>query len=153
MARPPAPLLAGWNGGWRPCHGYCPAAANHSGIVPVQPRCVKFSYICPEPVLVHNQSSFLPSPARMFACSAIVPLPATSSSLGAGSVVNGSTLYLMIGDRWQSARSNTDRTNGKKSDDFTTWLPILFDEATGQLRDNVWHDGTAADDWSFELRL
>jgi hypothetical protein len=59
----------------------------------------------------------------------------------------------MIGDRWQSARSNTDRTNGKKSDDFTTWLPILFDEATGQLMDNVWHDGTAADGWSFELRL
>jgi hypothetical protein len=48
---------------------------------------------------------------------------------------------------------NTDRTNGKKSDDFTTWLPILFDEATGQLMDNVWHDGTAADGWSFELRL
>lgn len=27
----------GWNGSWKPCRGYCPATANHSSIVPIQP--------------------------------------------------------------------------------------------------------------------
>lgn len=30
----------GWNGVWRSCRGYCPLAANHSAIVPVQPAAV-----------------------------------------------------------------------------------------------------------------
>lgn len=61
-------------------------------------------------------------------------------------------MYLLIGDRWQSARSNPATTNGKKSDDFTTWLPILFNPVDGELVDTAWHGGTPADDWSFELQ-
>jgi hypothetical protein len=114
----------GWNGGWRPCRGYCPLAANHSAIVPVQP------------------SAVVPLPARM------VATIASGGNVVAGTHndVHDEPLWMIMGDRWLSA------PDGLKSNDFTVFLPLVFD-ADGELTDNSWHNGTVADDWLMEIAV